>query len=77
MPMAYFKCACGKEQRKIVPIDKTGYIPNKRGGFTFDPNAPKVPEKKHTVVCDCGETVTQTDDPQAVRSFLQLNWLES
>jgi hypothetical protein len=75
--MAYFKCDCGKEQRKIVPIDKTNMKQDKHGRWSLDLTAPRQEPVKHTVLCDCGQTVTQTEDPDAVPSFLQINWLES
>jgi hypothetical protein len=78
MPMAYAKCShCGQETREIVPIDKTGYTQQPNGSWRFNPNAPKTKPKAHKVKCSgCGKLNNPTDDPKAVKSFLQLNWLE-
>lgn len=78
MPIAYFKCSCGNEQRKIVRLDKTGFVEQPDGRWKFDPSAPKTEPPVRSVDCSvCGNPVLETPDPQAVRSFMQLNWLES
>jgi len=76
MPMLYFKCECGKEHRKIVPIDRTGYFQLPNGNWRFDPNAPKAAPKPQTDPCECGKVVVGTDDPKAVWSFLKFNFME-
>lgn len=79
MPMAYAKCAsCGTETREIVPIDKTGYTQLPNGKWRWNPNAPKQDTKSETVKCkECGKFNEKSEDPESVKSFLQLNWLES
>lgn len=79
MPMIYSKCShCDTETREIVPIDKTGYTQLPNGSWRFNPNAPKSEPKVHKVKCShCGRFNSPEEDPQAVKSFLQLNWLEA
>jgi hypothetical protein len=77
MPIKYYKCDCGIEQREIVPIDKVGYRQLPNGSWRFDPNAPKVEETIAVKPCECGKLVAESADPSSVKSFLKLNWLES
>lgn len=79
MPMLYFKCECGTEHREIVPISKAGGTDrgNGRTAFFYDPTAVKAEPTVRTHVCsDCGEPVSETQDPQAVPSGVYFNWLE-
>ena len=77
MPMQYFKCECGAEKRNIVKHDRTGYRQLKNGNWRFDPDAPKVDKVPETMTCECGKTVTESQDPKAVNSFIQFNFMES
>ena len=82
MAVHYFKCECGEfERRVIAPTDKVGYrlLANGRT-WRFDPThhdavTKDTAEKLKDVVCPCGKTASKSEDPQAVTSFMQLNWL--
>lgn len=78
MPMLYTKCHCGTETREIVPIDTDGYITLKNGRKLFNPDAAKPTGKLVTLVCkSCGKFNPVTEDPKAVNSFIQFNFMES
>jgi hypothetical protein len=75
MPVRYYKCTCGVEQREITKIDTEGYIALPNGRHRFDPAAAKLAPIVHTKKCTCGEVVIETEDPKAVRSFIQFNFM--
>jgi hypothetical protein len=81
MPMLYTKCHCGTETREIVPIDTDGYITLKNGRKRFNPDAAKAvdnPIMQRSLKCKgCGKFNAVTDDPKAVNSFIQFNFMES
>jgi len=78
MPIAFFKCECGIETRKLVPLDHSHdtYDENRRRWY-FDPS--KDPGRldlyPNFVVCDCGRSVKQTVDPKGIPTKLLFNYM--
>jgi hypothetical protein len=79
MPVCYFVCSCGNEQREIVPISKHGMTKNIRGNWELDVNllrklGPET-EPTHTFEC-CGITVKPSEDPKAVPTKYLFNYFD-
>ncbi len=77
MPVAFFKCKCGTEQRTIVPMDHTHdvYDEKKRRWF-FDPKLSHLPTPTRTITCAaCGGEVEESTDPKAVPTRFHFNWM--
>jgi len=78
MPMAYFKCQCGKETRKIVPIDHSRDVwDEKKQRWFYDPKSKAEPADMYPneTTCECGQTVKQSADPKGVKTKFLFNYL--
>jgi hypothetical protein len=78
MPTAYFKCECGQEMRKVVPMDHSrDTYSERRRRWEFDPTKPVTVEMYPNVtVCKCGWDVRQSADPGMITTKLLFNYME-
>jgi hypothetical protein len=79
MPVAFFKCECGREMRNLVPMDHSQQVYNeKTRRWEFDPTKKAVTSLyPNTTLCECGRQVQQSADPRGVRMKFLFNYMES
>lgn len=77
MPIAFYKCECGEEQRQVVPFDRSGSTKNPRtGNWEWDPKRKDEKLPPRFVTCICGKKVGESPDPKGVKTKLLFNYME-